>query len=333
MVKIIAELGNTHEGSVGLCKAMIASAAEAGADYAKLQTHLFEYESLEDAPNPPYFDGESRKQYFERTSFSQDEYKTLFDYAEEKNIELISSVFSIEAVDLLVPLGIKILKLPSGEITNVQLLKHCALSGVPLILSSGMSNLQELDEAMETIFKFGGTVECLMQCTSAYPTPATQVGLNILSDYNTRYKNLKSVGFSDHTHGISASILSLTYGVKWIEKHFTLSREMYGSDAKNSMEPRDFRLFVDELRFAQTVLESPIEKDAIVETQANMKNVFEKSIAVLENIEVGQELNEGNIGCRKPGCGIPASEFFEIIGKRAKVHLSKNKLLRRDQFE
>lgn len=182
MVNIVAELGNTHEGSVGLAKAMIEAAKEAGATHVKLQTHFFEFESTPDAPNPPYFLEESRKNYFERTSFGRKEFLQLIKFSNDIGIELFSSPFSEQAVKFLADCGVSILKIPSGEVTNLPLVRCAASTKLALILSSGMSSWGELDAAFDEIDASNGNLECIMQCTSMYPTLAKFVGLNDLSE-------------------------------------------------------------------------------------------------------------------------------------------------------
>ena len=180
MTTIIAEIGNTHEGSVGLAKQFIRAAADCGVDAVKFQTHIFEAESLPSAPNPPYFTDESRKEYFERTAFSIDQYKTLKKYAEQDcGLEFISSPFSIEAVDLLVELDVKTLKIPSGEVNNTPMLHHIVkVTDARIILSSGMSSWAELDEAVKIIN--GNNDLIILQCTSEYPCLPENSGLNLI---------------------------------------------------------------------------------------------------------------------------------------------------------
>ena len=320
-IYIIAEIGNTHEGSVGLAKQFIKSASNCGVNAVKFQTHIFEAESLPDAPNPSYFSSESRKEYFERTAFNLEQYKELKSYAtDECNIDFFSSPFSIEAVDMLIAAGIDVFKIPSGEVTNLPLLEYIASFGKKVILSSGMSNWQELDEAVD-IFK----QKCelvILQCTSEYPCLPENAGLNLLSEIRNRYNC--EVGFSDHTIGIAVPIAAAVLGATVIEKHFTLSKEMYGSDAANSTEPSEFKVLVDSIRAVETAINHGIDKDLKYSQLSNMKYIFEKSIVSKRTLPQGHVIQFEDLTFKKPGDGISARLYKDIIGKVVKHEILCN---------
>lgn len=311
-VKVIAEIGNTHEGSLGLAKQFIRAAAQCGVDAVKLQTHIFEAESLLSAPNPSYFKDETRKEYFERTAFDLGQYKILKKFAEEEcGVEFLSSPFSIEAVDLLFDVGISTYKIPSGEVSNIPMLEHISKTGKGVILSSGMSSWKELDAAVE-IFE-GNNDFVVLQCTSEYPCKPENAGLNIMQEIQERYKC--KVGFSDHTLGIGVPIVAVAMGAVLVEKHFTLSKMMYGSDAKNSTEPGEFRMLVDNIRAAELAMSVKIDKDLIVEKLGDMKHVFEKSIVSARSLRAGHIVTFEDMAFKKPGDGIPAAQYRNLIGK------------------
>lgn len=318
---IIAEIGNTHEGSVGLAKQFIKTAAECGVNAVKFQTHIFEAESLPDAPNPPYFKDETRKQYFERTAFSKEQYKILKEYAEKEcNIDIISSPFSIEAVDLLLSAGIKTFKIPSGEVSNTPLLEYMAIKAEWIILSSGMSSWVELDRAVN-IFK-GKCNLTILQCTSEYPCLPQNAGLNVMLEIKERYN--VPVGFSDHTLGVGIPIAAVVLGATLIEKHFTLSKLMYGSDAKNSTEPQEFKQLIRDIRSVELALTNKIDKDEKVSSLAEMKTVFEKSIVSAKDLKSGHIIQIDDLAFKKPGNGISAANFKEIVGKKLKLNIKKD---------
>jgi sialic acid synthase SpsE len=320
---IIAELGNTHEGSVGLAKCFIKTAAACGADAVKLQTHIFEAESLPDAPNPPYFESENRKEYFERTSFSLEQYRELRGYAQEHcNVEFISSAFSLEAVDLLENVGVLTHKVASGEVGNIPLLVRLAETGKKVLLSSGMSQWVELDEAVDTLCKGGCSDLVLMQCCSEYPCPAEHAGINVMREMTRRYN--VPVGFSDHTQGIAVAIAAVVCGAEVIEKHFTLSREMYGSDAKNSATPGEFRALVEGIRDVEKALTNEVDKDKTAGSLSQMKVIFEKSIVAACDLEPGTILREGHLAYKKPGDGILAKRFKQLLGRKTTRAIVKN---------
>lgn len=329
---IIAEVGNTHEGSVGLAKRFIHAAAACGVDAVKFQTHIFDAESTRHAPNPPYFKDESRKEYFERTSFTLDQYKELKRYCEDEcGCEFISSAFSIEAIRLLETVGVKTYKVPSGEVSNTPYLIELARTGKKVILSSGMSSWDELDLAVETLHLNGCKDLVILQCTSEYPCLPENAGLNLLQEIRSRYG--VEVGFSDHTLGTAVPVASVILGAVIIEKHFTLSKLMYGSDAKNSTEPEEFKRLVDDIRAVERTLSANVDKDKKVKELADMKLIFEKSIVASTDLKKGHVLRYEDIAYKKPGDGIPAREFKNVIGKKLLIDLKADDQLTKQAFE
>jgi N,N'-diacetyllegionaminate synthase len=327
---IIAEIGNTHEGSVGLAKRFIKEAAECGVDAVKFQTHIFEAESLVSAPNPSYFKDETRKGYFERTSFNLEEYKVLKQYAEKEcRVDFFSSPFSIEAVDLLMKVGVSTFKIPSGEVSNIPLLEYIEKTGKKIILSSGMSSWEELDRAV-SVFKDRSKLT-ILQCTSEYPCKPENAGLNVMLEIKERYKC--RVGFSDHTLGIGVPLTAVVLGASIIEKHFTLSKRMYGSDAKNSTEPEEFMHMVDNIRAAELALGSKVDKNEKVKDLINMKTVFEKSIVTKRELSIGHVIIEDDLAYKKPGDGIPAREYKNIIGRIVKDEIPANEKIDYNQLQ
>ncbi len=323
--RVIAELGMTHDGSLGQAKAMIYAAAKCGVEAVKLQTHISEAETIHNAPQPPYFHAEPRYEYFKRTAFNREQWLELKAYAAECSVEFISSPFSIEAVDFLLDIGIDAFKIPSGEITNIPYLVHLAEHDVPVIISSGMSSLDELDECMK-IFMDRGRNICLCQCTSEYPCDPAHVGLNLLAAFAERYPGVP-LGFSDHTSGEWASIGAFMSGARTIEKHFTLSRRMYGPDAAMSMEPEDMTQLCESLKNLEKALESPVDKTD-VSAFADMKRIFQKSIVAVTDIEEGTPIEEWMLGYKKPGTGLETRYYKDIIGKTAKRRLTFDDIIR-----
>lgn len=323
---IIAEIGNTHEGSLGLAKQFMKAAKECGVDAVKFQTHIFEAESLPSAPNPPYFKDETRKEYFERTAFSLHQWIELKAYAnKELGLDFMSSPFSLEAVDLLESIEMEAFKIPSGEVNNLPLLEKVGRTGKKVLLSSGMSSWEEIDEAVKALKDNGCKDLVLLQCTSEYPCPADQSGLNVIQEMRSRYEQdgLK-VGYSDHTMGIAIPIGAVVLGATVIEKHFTLSNKMYGSDAKNSIEPEEFKRLVDEIRDLDLALGSTVNKNEKVKELTHMKMTFEKSIVSVQPIKRGETITMDKLGFKKPGDGIQAKYYKDVLGKQAKVDINLN---------
>lgn len=311
MVNLIAEVGSVHDGSFGNARKLITLAAECGADAVKFQTHIALAESLRDAPPPPYFSGEPRFEYFERTAFTLEQWKTLAADCASHGVDFLSSPFSLEAVDLLEAVGVGAYKIPSGEVTNLPLLVKVAATCKPVYLSSGMSNWAELDEAVETL-RPGGPITVL-QCSSAYPCPPERVGLNVISEMAARWG--VAVGFSDHTEGPAAGIAAVALGATVIEKHITFSRRMYGSDAATATEPADFAAFARALREVAKMRANPVDKNDLTPYR-DMKRVFEKSIVASRDLDVGAVVGEFDLAFKKPGDGIPARAWRSYVGRR-----------------
>ncbi len=327
---IIAEIGNTHEGSLGLAKQFIKAAADCGVDAVKFQTHIFEAESLPNAPNPAYFKDETRKEYFERTAFNLEQYKNLKEFAEnECSVDFFSSPFSIEAVDFLLQVGVSVFKIPSGEVSNIPLLEHINKTGKEVILSSGMSSWEELDRAVSVFDNIDKLT--ILQCTSEYPCKPENSGLNVMLEIRDRYKC--KIGFSDHTIGIGVPLTAVVLGADVVEKHFTLSKLMYGSDAKNSTEPEEFKQMVANIRAAEIAMYSKIDKDAKVKELGNMKHVFEKSIVSNKELLKGHIITMEDLAFKKPGDGIPAREYNNIIGSIVLQTISKNQKIVYNQIQ
>jgi sialic acid synthase SpsE len=284
----------------------------------KLQTHIFEAESLPNAPNPPYFKDESRQQYFERTAFDLDQYRLLKRYSEEEcGVEFLSSPFSLEAIDFLERVGVRTYKIPSGEVSNIPLLEKVAATGKKVLLSSGMSSWKELDEAV-AVFRDAGPEALgnlvLLQCTSEYPCPPEQAGLNVMLEMRDRYR--LPIGYSDHTLGVAVPLAAVVLGATVVEKHFTLSKRMYGSDARNSTEPEEFKRLVEAIRDAEKAIGGGLAKDEKVKSLGAMKVIFEKSIVSAQELPAGTLLAPEHLAYKKPGDGIPAREYRRLLGKR-----------------
>lgn len=307
---LIAEIGSVHDGSFGNALKLIEAAAAAGADAVKFQTHIADAETLKGAPMPPYFIGEPRYEYFTRTGFSLRQWKALKSACDDLGVTFMSSPFSLEAIDLLESIGMALYKVPSGEISNLPLIERLAQTGKPILLSSGMSGWEELDQAVAAAQKHCPVQ--VMQCTTQYPCPPERVGLNVMSEMRDRYD--LPVGFSDHTLGPAACCAAVALGAVTIEKHFTFSRLMYGSDAKHSMEPLEFRDLADNLTHIRTMLTHPVNKDNI-DPYRDMKRIFEKSVVTALALPAGHALTEADLAFKKPGDGIPAAQWRQLQGR------------------
>ena len=326
---IIAEVGMNHDGSFGAACRLIDAAAESGADAVKFQLHLAEAETLPDAPNPPYFNGEPRMDYFRRTAFTPEQWRRLKGHCQRRGVEFLCSPFSVEAVERLEALRVSCYKIPSGEVTNLPLLERIARTGKPVLLSSGMSSWTELDAAVSAIRRRHRRITVL-QCTSEYPCPPERVGLNVMVEMRGRYR--LPVGLSDHTLGHEAAFAAVTLGAAVIEKHFALSRLGYGSDAKHSSEPSEFAALARGIRAIERMLAHPVEKGDVRRFRT-MKATFEKSLVSLIDIPQGRRLTPQALGIKKPGTGLPASRYAEVVGRRARRTVPAGRVLTAQDVE
>lgn len=320
---IIAEIGSVHDGSIGNALNLIDLSQECGASAVKFQMHIAEEESTMNAPSPKYFSSEKRFQYFKRTAFSLEQWKQIISHSNKLKLDFICSPFSIKALTILVEdLGVRNIKIASGEVNNVPLLealKKYDKNNLSVFLSSGMSTLKELKKSYQILKKFDPVV---MQCTSMYPCDAKNVGINNIDIFK---KTLKCrVGFSDHTQGFAASISAIMKGAEVIEKHITFSKKMYGSDAKFAMEPNEFKVFSDEINFTLEMLKNPIDKNNLNKNLNSMRKTFNKSIYANKELKKNDTIKYEDLSFKKPSVGIPASEYKNVIGKKIKKNISKN---------
>jgi N,N'-diacetyllegionaminate synthase len=323
---LIAEIGNNHDGSARQAEAFVRAAAEAGADAVKFQTHIAEAEMLPSTPTPPHFD-EPRYAFMQRMELSLDEHLHLKARAEELGMVFFSSPFSVEAVDLLERVGVPLYKIASGEVTNPPLLEAVARTGKPILLSTGMSALSDIDRAVE-IFKQAGTEIVVLQCTSSYPCPPEKVNLRAMSALGERYHC--PVGLSDHTPGIYSGIAAVALGAVCVEKHFTLSRRLYGPDHHASLEPEDLQRLVEGVRHVESALGDGIkERDPAHDP---VRAAFEKSVVARVPIGAGATIETSMLTTKRPGTGIPAASIPEIVGRKAARDLEANHLLEAGDF-
>lgn len=326
---IIAEFGMLHEGSFGNACRMADVAKECGADAVKFQTHIAEAETLPNAPMPSFFKGEPRWDYFKRTAFTFEQWKSLKAHCEKIGIEFMSTPFSAEAVEVLERVGVVRYKIPSGEVTNIPFLEHIGKTGKPVILSSGMSSWAELDEAV-AVFKKHGNELTVLQCTSIYPTPPEKIGLNVMLEMKKRYNCL--IGLSDQSLDCYACFSAVALGASVIEKHITLSRFCYGSDAKHSIEPEQFKEFVTGVRVIEKILGNPVDKNDLADL-IEMKKVFEKSIVAQSDIPKGTVIERKHLGIKKPSGGLAPKFLSNVIGRKAKENIKQDQQITASDIE
>jgi N,N'-diacetyllegionaminate synthase len=316
---IIAEIGSVHDGSIGNAGALIRAARKAGADAVKFQMHISDCETLETAPNPAHFQSESRKDYFNRTAFSLEEWRRLIRIAEEEDILFLCSPFSPEAVRRLIRLGVNAIKIPSGEVTNLPMLEMISGFDIPVFLSTGMSNYAEVDQAVE-IFSNASMLR-ILQCSSEYPCSAERSGIKEIPLFIKKYGD--RIGFSDHTEGVWGGISAACLGAKVIEKHLTFSRGMYGSDARFAAEPDTFKLMAEGIRAVWSMQAARYSKDDL-RPYLEVKKIYEKGIVAAYDLPKGHEIVIQDLSFKKPSLGLRADETQLALGRRTKVSIKKN---------
>lgn len=314
-VFLIAEVGQAHEGSLGIAHSYIDALAETGVDAVKFQTHIAHAESSQQEPFRVQFsyEDDTRYDYWKRMEFTPEQWAGLKAHCEDKGMEFISSPFSNAAVDLLEHIGVKRYKIGSGEVSNFLMLEKIARTGKPILLSSGMSSLSELDETIALLKPYGNAVTVL-QCTTAYPTLPEQWGLNVISLLRARYQ--LPVGFSDHSGDIYACLAAAALGAEVLEFHAVFDKRLFGPDAPASLTIGQIKRLAQGVRQIETALSVPVNK-ANNSRFDTLKNIFEKSLAVNKDLPAGHILGIDDLEAKKPkGQGIPASSFQTIIGKR-----------------
>ena len=329
---MIAEVSQNHDGSLGMAHAFIDATANAGADAIKFQTHIAAAESTPSEPwRKPFSDQDAtRMDYWKRMEFSEAHWSGLREHARKRDLLFINSPFSLEAVELLTRVGVDAWKVASGEISNPDLLDAMTSTGLPIMLSTGMSPSDEIDAAVERIQKAGVPL-AVMQCTSIYPCPPELVGINLIPTFRERYGC--AVGLSDHSATIYPGLAAATLGIEVLEVHLTLSREMFGPDVIASVTPTEMRQLVDGIHFIERMRANPVDKDDLPESVTSLRGIFMKSVVVRDDLPAGTVLREEHLTTKKPGSGIPAGELSSLLGRRLRKTVDRDTLLTPEDLE
>lgn len=323
---IIGEVAQSHDGSLGMAHAFIDAIANAGADAVKFQTHIAAEESTPSEPWRIKFSkqDETRYEYWKRMEFTKPQWLGLKEHADERGLLFMSSAFSDVAVELLSDIGMRVWKIASGEIGSLQLLKRIAGTGDPIILSSGMSDWDELDAAVDVVRESGNPL-AVLQCTTAYPCPPESVGLNMLEVLRERYQ--VPVGLSDHSGNIFAGLAAVTLGAEVLEIHVAMSKEMFGPDVRASVSTSELRQLVDGCRQVEKMLDSPIDKTKMAGEMSHLRSLFTKSVVAGSDLSAGTVLTQEHLKLKKPGTGLSASDLPKILGKKLSRDLKLDDLL------
>ncbi|HWB24242.1 MAG TPA: N-acetylneuraminate synthase family protein [Chitinophagaceae bacterium] len=311
---IIAEIAQAHDGSLGILHSYIDALASTGVDAVKFQTHIADAESSAYEPFRVKFsyEDDTRYDYWKRMEFTREQWAGIKKHCEDKGLEFISSPFSNMAVDMLEDIGVKRYKVGSGEITNHLLLHRIALTRKPVIVSSGMSTWEELDEAVH-FFEFKQIDVSVLQCTSAYPAKPAQWGLNIIQQLKERYKT--KVGYSDHSGGIYACLAAAALGAEIFEFHAVFDKRMFGPDALASITIDEIKKLAEGIHQIKTALHHPAVKNSA--GMEAMKAIFEKSLAVNQPLQKGTILEFKHLEAKKPkGFGVDAAKYNNVVGKK-----------------
>lgn len=312
---VVAEVGQSHDGSLGTAHAYIDAAQHAGADAVKFQTHISAAESHPSEPWRVQFSKQdaSRYDYWRRMEFTEEQWQGLHDHASEAGLLFMSSPFSIDAVDLLDRVGVDTWKIASGELANLSLLERVASDGRPVVVSSGMSPLEELDFVVELMVGKGVDVTVL-QCTTAYPCPPERLGLNVITELRERYA--LPVGLSDHSGTIFAGLAAAMLDIAMLEVHVTFSRAAFGPDVLASVTFEELAQLVSGIRFIETARRHPIDKEVVARESSSLRTLFSRSIVVRRDLPEGAILSADDLSFKKPGTGLPPSSASSLVGRR-----------------
>jgi N,N'-diacetyllegionaminate synthase len=329
---LIGEVALTHDGSLGQAHAFVDAIAAAGADAVKFQTHIAAAESTPAEPFRVKFSWQdaTRYEYWQRMAFTAEQWAGLADHARERGLLFVSSPFSIEAVTMLERIGQPFWKIASGETSNTLLLDRACDTGIPVLLSTGMSSISEIDAAVARIQGRGRQVG-VFQCTTAYPCPPEKVGLNLVGFYRDRYRCL--VGLSDHSATIYPGLAGAALGMDLLEIHVTLSREMFGPDVVASVTTAELRQLVDGIRFIERMQASPVDKDAMAVETAPLRRLFTRSIVAREALAAGTVLSRDHLTIKKPGTGLSPDRLDDVVGHRLARAVAADQLLAADDIE
>lgn len=327
-VFIIAEAGDNHNGDYNLALQLVDKAVEAGADCVKFQTFIAENVISKFAQKAEYqkeTTGEEESQYemVKKLELPFEQFRSIKKYCEEKNILFLSTPFDLDSIDFLEEIQIPFWKIPSGEITNLPYLEKIARTGKDVIMSTGMSNMEEIEMALSVLKKNGAGKITLLHCNTEYPTPFGDVNLRAMQAMEETFR--VPVGYSDHTIGIEVPIAAVAMGASVIEKHFTLDKNMEGPDHKASLEPGELKQMVRSIRNIEQAMGSS-EKQPSPSEKKNI-SIARKSIVAKRGIRQGEKLTEENLYIKRPGDGISPMRWYEIIGTTAVKDFEEDELI------
>ncbi|EMI41812.1 sialic acid synthase [Rhodopirellula sp. SWK7] len=326
---VIAEAGVNHNGSIQRALELIDCAADAGADAVKFQTFESTQLVTRDAPQAAYQQKnlgikQSQLEMLRQLELSRDDHERLIGHCQSRGIHFMSTPFDEPSVDLLVELGVDVFKIPSGEMTNTPFLAHVASKGLPLIVSTGMCSLGDVEVAVDTIESAGNQDFVLLHCVSNYPADPATVNLRAMATMRSAFGH--PVGYSDHTMGIDISVAAAALGACVLEKHFTLDRTLPGPDHKASLEPSELVQLIKSIRTVESALGTGVKQATSAEKET--ARAARKSLVAATHIPAGAELTESLLAIKRPGTGLPPSMKPFLLSRRTKIDIAEGELLR-----
>jgi len=330
MITIIAEAGVNHNGNIEIAKQLIDAAVDAKVDYVKFQTFKTENAISKFAPKADYQKqntGKDESQYemIKKLELDKNTHIELIEYCKKKNIKFLSTAFDLDSIDTLKELGINLWKIPSGEITNLPYLRKIGQQKQTVIMSTGMANLCEIEDALNVLENAGTLREniTILHCNTEYPTPMKDVNLNAMITIKNAFKT--EIGYSDHTLGIEIPTAAATLGATVIEKHFTLDKTMEGPDHKASLEPQELKAMVLAIRNIEKAMGSGIKRTS--PSEEKNKAIARKSIVAMRNIKKNDIFDESNITVKRPGNGISPMKWNNVIGRKTNRSFNEDELI------
>ena len=329
---IIAEAGINHDGDLEAAKRLVDVAVEAGADYVKFQSFVAEELVLPVAERSTYivdgsYEGESFRDLLKRLEVSRDEQRELYAYCKSQGIKFLSTAFHLQGLDFLCEdIGCDVIKVASADLTNLRFLRHCATKNLPIILSTGMGDLPEIDEALQVLQENGAKEICLLHCVSWYPADFDMINLRGMHTLRNRYG--LPVGYSDHSLGTTLPAAAVAMGARCIEKHYTLDPTAFGPDHKASLSPAELKEMVTRIREVEAALGTgAMGPEDILPIEHSQRRVHRRSVVTIRAIQKGETFSEENLGIKRPGTGILPRDFDDILGKTATRDIQAEVLL------
>lgn len=328
----VVDIAQAHDGSIGVLHSYIDAVAQTGVDAIKFQVHIAEAES---SPYEKFrikfgYEDVTRYDYWKRMEFTEHQWFEIKKHCEDVGMEFMATPFSVKAVELLERVGVKRYKVGSGDVQNFLLLEKIARMAKPIILSTGMSSLDEIDEAIMFLKPFGNEVSVL-QCTTKYPLGPEEVGLNVIAELKQKF-NLPT-GLSDHSGMIFPSLAAVALGASIIEVHVVFDKAMFGPDSSSSLTIDELTLLVKGIEFITKMLNNPVDKDKNPEIFSEEREIFGRSLSYRSDLRAGEKISFEMLESRKPaGNGLSPKRFREILGKRLKRDVKEGDFVKEENL-